>query len=150
MPGKALVHVFPSVAQNSTLNCPLRRSAGASATVALPFTPSKETAPLASAPSAPVAPSVTPPEYTPFCPLPDASAAVVPDVSPSRQYATGASAITAAAYGDVGVTAGDGDDAAPAPLALDALTVNVYAAPAVSPLSLDVRVEPFTVAVAPP
>jgi hypothetical protein len=62
-------------------------------TTSLP--PSKLAAVFASVARAPGVPSVTPFLYTPLTPLADASPAIVPVDSPSRQYPAGLSAITA-------------------------------------------------------
>jgi len=60
----------------------------------LSSTPSKPAAVSVSVVSAPVCPSATPPAQVPGSALPDASAAVVPEASPSRQYRSGACWIT--------------------------------------------------------
>ena len=73
----------------SAVNC----TAALSATWTYPVDPSNsiDGSPL---PSAPACPSVTPPDIVPGF-APTRSAAIAPVVSPSSQYATGASPITA-------------------------------------------------------
>src|SRR5829696_8454893 len=55
-----------------------------------------------------------------------------------------------AADGAAGVTSFDGPDGAPVPTALVATTVNVYAEPLVSPLTVADRVVPLMLTTAPP
>ena len=91
-PGQLLTNEV-ILAQNSTVNPPLSRSGEESGIVVAPLDPSYPT-PVPPA-VAPAWPRVTPPEYEPVRPLPEASAAgLAALVSSSRQNPAGASAST--------------------------------------------------------
>ena len=85
------------------------RKLAASGTDTESFTPSKVTDPSEFAGTTDGDPNAGPPTYDPLLPS-TASAAVVPDVSPNRQYDTGPSAVTVPAYPDDGGDGG-GDEA---------------------------------------